>query len=135
LRFIGDRVEHDVMVNRTAGGAMVMAGEVSGVAGDTLAAAGNRRALEFAVDGRLVAGGAAIIGMDLTGADERGAGGGMAAKADTVCRGRSKGGVDLDLIGVAMVVAIEVGGMAIGAGATGAVIDRGIAVTVDANNE
>jgi len=135
LAFIGERVEHDVMVNQATGAAMVMAGEVSGMTDGAFPAAGNCRAFELAIGCRAVAGGATIVGMDLACANERSGGGGMATKAYTVCRGRSKGRVHLDLIGVVVIVAIEVGGMAIGASATGAVIDRGIAVAVDANDQ
>ena len=46
LRPIGNRVEHNGVVNRSAGGAMVMAGEEGRVAGDAFAAACDCRCLE-----------------------------------------------------------------------------------------
>ena len=70
LRPIGNRVEHDGVVNRSAGGAMVMAGEVGRMAADTFATANNSRSDEGAVGGRVVAGAATLSGMCLTNTDE-----------------------------------------------------------------
>lgn len=128
-------VEHDVVVDRAAGGAMVMAGEEGRVAGDAFAAASDSRAFELAVGGRIVAGGASIVGMNLTAADERCGGGGVAAH--TVRHGGGGGGgrVHLDLVGVIVVVGIEVSGMAGGAGAAIAKVRRGIAVAVNAGDQ
>lgn len=123
------------MVNGSAGGAMVMAVEEGRMAGGTLAAAKNGGTFEFAVDGRLVTEGAAQACMNLAGADEGGGGGGVAADAIGHGRGSGGGGVDLDLSGVAVIVGIEVGGMAFEAITTRTAVDRGIAVAVCTNNQ
>jgi len=68
------RADRDLMVNRTAGAAMVMTGKVGGMAGNTLtlltaAQPVTGGAFEGA-GGRIVAGGAAECGMDLASTDE-----------------------------------------------------------------
>jgi len=127
---IGSQIELDAMFDAAAR-AMVMGREQSGMAGDALTAAINSRGDEITVSG-IVAGGAALFAMDLGVSDEWRSGGGVAT--DTVDRGRGGGGVFLHLTAVVMVVAVEITGMAIDAGAAIAVIVCGIAVAVHAND-
>ena len=119
------------MVDQAASGTMVMAGEVGGMAGDALAAASDSRGLEGAVAGDVMAGSATLGRMGLANAYEGRGGGGMAARA--VCCGRGSSQVFLDLVSMAVDVAVEIGGMTLDAGATIAAIDRGIAMAIDPN--
>jgi len=129
LTSIGGRVELDGMIDQTAQGAMIMAIEIGGVAGDTLAATSNSRGNQTTVR-RVVAGGAALWRMDLTASGEwRGGGAGMAA--GTVNRGWAGEHVFLDLGAVVMGVAGKVVSMASSAGAASAAVDRGVAMAID----
>ena len=62
-----------------------MATKIAGVAGAALTAASDCRGDELAAAGRVVAGGAAVDGMDFSQADKGRGGGGMAT--DTIGRG------------------------------------------------
>lgn len=70
--------------------------------------------------------------MDLTCADKRRCRGNMAAR--TVHCGRRRCHVLFYLDAVVMVVAVEIGGMAGGAGSSIAAVDRSITVAVDSDN-
>jgi len=124
-----------------AAGAMVVTCEVGRMAVDTLAVSAfttgtvTGRAFVSAV-GQVVAGGAAIGGMDLTCSDEgrcRGRDIAMVA-ADTVLGNCVEFRILLNRTAVVVVMAKEVIGMALDAGATPAAVESGVAVTVDADN-
>ena len=122
-------VDHHIMLD-AAGGAVVMGREIVRVTIDALAYMDIRtlfRGRPLAGAGSaVVAGVATISGMGLACADEGRGGGGMAALAV----GGHWGGGQVCLNGgrVVMGVAGEIGGVALGAGAAIAAIDRGVAV-------
>lgn len=111
---------------------MVVASEVAGVAGDTFAAASDRRGFQGAVGCRVVAGNTTVYGMNLACADKRRAGGAMAGNA--IGRRGRDGNVYLDLCAVVMAMSGEVGIVALCASASSAPIDCGIAMAIDANS-
>lgn len=112
---------------------MIMAVEIRGVAGDAFAAASDGREDEAAIACGVMAGGAASGGMGLAGPDKRCDGSSVAS--DTVCGVRGDGHVCPDLSAVAVVMVVKVAGMTFDTGAASAAIDRGIAVTVYANDQ
>lgn len=128
LAAVCGRIDLDGVIYRATSHTVVVAIEVSGVAGDTLAAADDGRCVQSAV-GRVVTGGAAFRCMDLTGCDKRRGRGAVAT--GTVCRQRCCGDVLFDLGGVVMDMGIEIGSMAGSAGAAVAAVYRGVAMTVD----
>jgi len=129
LRLISGQVEFDVMIDRTAGLTVVVAGEISGMAGDAFAGVIKRQTLTQSRIG-VVAGGAAARGMDLSAADKGRGGGGVAAQAHAVGCRRGESHVLGNPACVVVVVIVEVPGMAFEAGAAGAAIDPGIAVAI-----
>lgn len=60
LSQVGQRIDLDGVINRTASRAMVMTGEVAGMTGGTLAAARDCRCLERTVGRGVMTGGAGI---------------------------------------------------------------------------
>lgn len=115
------------MIHRATGGAMVVAGKVGGVTVDAFTRAVQGRPLEGAA-GRAVAGGTLAGGMDLADRHKRCRRGVMAANAMDAVRGG--GGVLLDGIGVAVVMAAEVIGMTGRTFAAIAAVGRSVAVAV-----
>lgn len=109
-----------------------MAIEIGGVALDTFAAASHGGEDELAVARRVVAGGATLGGMDLSGANVRRGDGAVAA--NTVGCERRRCHVFLDLRVMVVVVAVEIAGMTLGAGAARPTIDRGVTVAIEAND-
>ena len=85
LTAVGQWVDLHGVINAATGSAMVMTSEIGGVAGNTLAAANNRRGNQGAVACRVVACGATLGSMSLTDADEWR--GGSAMATDTVAGG------------------------------------------------
>ena len=75
-----------------------------------------------------MAGGAASCGMNLAGADKRRDGGVMTANAVDGCRAGSC--ILLDRVGVVVIVAVEVGGVAGRTGAAITTVDPGVTVAI-----
>lgn len=128
LAKISYRVELDTMVNGATGATMVMAGKIGCMASDTLAAASDCWRKECAVVGGVVTGAAAFGGMDLAAADKRRAA--CCVATDTISRRWGHCGVDLNLVCMTVVVAIEVSRVTVGAGAAVAKVNRGITVAI-----
>ena len=127
------RADRYFMVDSAAGGAMVMTGKVGGVAVDTLAGMSHTRGRAFEGAGSAIVAGAAATGcMNLACSDKGRGGGGVAAGA--VRGSRASSSILFDRVGVAVVMAVKVSGMAGKAGASLAAVDRCVAIAVDAIN-
>ena len=133
LAAVGGRVDLDSMIDSATGCAMVVAIKIGGVAGNALSAAGYRRGNQGPVAGGIVAGGTPLGSMDFTRTDKWSGCGSMAA--DTVGGERSDGYVFLYLGGVAVVMIIEVAGMAINACPAVTAIDPCVSIAVDAGDQ
>lgn len=119
------------MVNQAAAGAVIVASEVRDMAVGALASA---------VSGRAYAGtgSGAVTGLTTTClVDFATAGKGRAigtVTADAVRHFGCRGNIDGDCCRMAMAVAVEVGAMALDAGAASTAVDGGVAVAVDTNS-
>jgi len=128
LAEVGHRIDIRCMVFEAAGLAVVMAREVTEVAVDTLAGASGGRA-DTGAGSRCMTGRAAKLRMDLAATSERR---GCGAVTDHAIGGlRGLGDIGLNRCRMAVAVGVEVGGMALGAGAACAAIDRGVAMAVN----
>lgn len=132
LAEVGCWIDLDVVIDGAARQAMVMTIEVSGVTGGALAAASDGRGDQGAVASGVVACGAPFWGMNLVEAYKwRGC---RTVATDAVAGGRDGHGICFDLVAVVMGVGVEVGGMAFGAGAASAGVDRGVAMAVNSGD-
>lgn len=119
------------MVNCATSSTMIMADEIGGVAGDTLAASCNSRCNKRAIAICVVARATAFKSMSLTDTNKGRGGGGVAAH--TIGRRRSGSHVLFNLIGVAVNVSVKVCHMTLGAGSTIAAIDRSVSTSIDSD--